>query len=299
VRPALAIVATAAAVLAALLIPPILRRRRRRAAVAAPLPATLATIVDRNVPVRARLPAALRQRHDGLISAFLAEKAIVGCNGLEVTEEIRATIAAQACLLLLGREAGLYDELRSILVYPTAFWVEDEVEDDDGLVTRRRRVLSGEAWDSSRIVLSWEDIVGRAEAGDDGFNLALHEFAHYLEAEGHPLPPLPLQRERSAEGRVRAAEGRVRAAEGRVRATEFSEWSGDMAEEFNRLLDAVERGEETFLDPYGAEDESEFFAVATEEFYERPAELLARHPRLYSRLQQFYGIDPAAWITSS
>jgi Mlc titration factor MtfA (ptsG expression regulator) len=285
VHAALAIVATAAVVLAALVVPPILRRRRRRAAVVAPLSATLAAIVDRNVPARARLPATLRQRHDGLIGAFLAEKSIVGCNGLEVTEEIRATIAAQACLLLLGRPGGLYDELRSILVYPTAFWVEDEVQDDDGLVTRRRRVLSGEAWDSSRIVLSWEDIVGEAEAGDDGFNLALHEFAHYLEAEGHPLPPLPLQREKSAAGRVSA--------------TEFSEWSGDMAEEFNRLLDAVERGEETFLDPYGAEDESEFFAVATEEFYERPAELLARHPRLYSRLQQFYGIDPVGWITSS
>jgi len=266
----LAIVAVAVSVLTALLVPPIVRRRRRHAALAQPLPGALVAAVDRNVAVRARLPAQLRRRHEGLINVFLAEKQFVGCNGLVVTDEIRATIAAQACLLVLGRPGGYYDELLSILVYPSAFWVEDEVHDDDGIVTRRRRVLSGEAWDSRRIILSWEDVAGPDKSPDDGFNLVLHEFAHYLEAEGHGLP-----------------------------ARGVDEWAGDMAEEFNRLLDAVDRGEETFLDPYATEDEAEFFAVATEEFYERPVELLARHPRLYSRLQEFYGLDPAAWFTSS
>jgi len=282
----LAIVAVAVSVLTALLVPPVVRRRRRHAALAQPLPGALVAAVDRNVAVRARLPAQLRRRHEGLINAFLAEKQFVGCNGLVVTDEIRATIAAQACLLVLGRPGGYYDELLSILVYPSAFWVEDEVHDDDGVVTRRRRVLSGEAWDSRRIILSWEDIAGPDRSPDDGFNLVLHEFAHYLEAEGHGLPPsspLPPERKRS-----RAAWARG-----------IDDWAGDMAEEFNRLLDAVDRGEETFLDPYATEDEAEFFAVATEEFYERPVELLARHPRLYSRLQEFYGLDPAAWFTSS
>ena len=104
------------------------------------------------------MPVALRARFEGLVTTFLAEKQFVGCNGLEITDEIRVTIAAQACLLLLGRPGRVYDELHSILVYPSAFWVEDEVEDEAGVVTPRRRELSGESWDSHRIILSWEDI---------------------------------------------------------------------------------------------------------------------------------------------
>jgi Mlc titration factor MtfA (ptsG expression regulator) len=262
----LAIAALAVAALSALIVPPILRRRRRRIALARSLPAALAEVADRRVATRVRLPTHLRRRHDGLINAFLAEKRFVGCNGLVVTDEMRATIAAQACLLVLGRPDAFYDELQSILVYPAPFWVENEVHDENGTVTQRREVLSGEAWDAHRIILSWEDIAGPGAAPGEGFNVVLHEFAHYLQADGQ------------------------------VGGNE--EWAGDMAEEFNRLLDAVERGEETFLDPYATEDEAEFFAVATEEFYERPGELLARHPRLYSRLQEFYGVNPAAWISA-
>ena len=142
-----AILAVALAVLAGLLAPPLLRRRRRRLAFGQALPAPLRTAIARNVPITRSLPPELARRLDGLVLAFLAEKRFVGCNGLAITDEIRGTIAAQSCLLLLGR-AGLYDDLRSILVYPGTFWVEDEVHDDDGLVTRRRRELSGEAWDS-------------------------------------------------------------------------------------------------------------------------------------------------------
>ena len=148
----------------ALLLPPLRRARRRRARFAAGR--CLEPGARRRRRATCRLardcPRTCAGRLDGLVIAFLAEKQFVGCNGLEVTDEIRATIAAQACLLLLGRPGSLYDELHSILVYPDAFWVEDEVHDDDGLVTQRRRVLSGEAWDSHRIVLSWEDVARRA-----------------------------------------------------------------------------------------------------------------------------------------
>lgn len=278
------IAAAAVAVILGLLLPPLLRKQRRRVLVAQPLPAALTVVVDDRVSIRARLPADLRRRHDGLVRAFIDEKQFVGCNGLTVTDEMRAMIAAQACLLLLGRPGSLYDELRSILVYPTAFWVEDEVHDDDGLVTRRRRVLSGEAWDSHRIVLSWEDVEDSTASADDGFNLVLHEFAHYLEAEGRGLPPLSDERERSGAARVR---GRG-----------IDDWADDLADEFDALLDSVDRGEDTFLDPYAAEDEAEFFAVATEDFYERPADLRAAHPRLYALLREFYGVDPADWVSS-
>jgi hypothetical protein len=269
-----AILAVALAVLAGLLVPPLLRRRRRRLAFGQALPEPLRIAIARNVPVTRSLPGDLVRRLEGLVIAFLGEKQFVGCNGLAITDEIRATIAAQACLLLLGR-LGLYDELQSILVYPGAFWVEDEVHDDDGLVTHRRRELSGEAWDSHRIILSWEDIEETARRPTDGYNVVLHEFAHYLDAEGRGLAPLPPQ----AAGRVRAIDA----------------WHKDLVAEYEALCDTVERGESTFLDPYAAEDEVEFFAVVSEEFIECPAELRTAHPRLYALMREFYGIDPAAW----
>jgi Mlc titration factor MtfA (ptsG expression regulator) len=275
VGPTAAIALVAAAVLGWLIFGPLLAARRRRQALARPLPGDVAALADRNVPARRRLPAPLRARHDSLLSAFLAEKDFVGCNGLEVTDEIRATIAALACLLVLGRR-GHYDALHSVLVYPAPFWVEDEVEDEAGVVEKRRRVLSGEAWESSRIILSWEDVLEAARHPGEGYNVALHEFAHYLDAEGLGLAAPPPT---SADGGIRSLDA----------------WTGDLVGEFDSLLDAVDRGEYTFLDPYAAEDEAEFFAVATEDFFERPAELQAAHPRLYALLQEFYALDPAAW----
>jgi len=289
--PVVAIVAVAIGVLAWLVAAPWWQARRRAAQMARPLPSAALSAIDRNVPAVRSLPAGLRNRLDALVGVFIAEKEFVGCNGLVVTDEMRATIAALASLLVLGRR-GHYDELHSVLVYPTPFWVEDEVEDEAGVVGQRRRVLSGEAWESSRIILSWEDVLEAARAPGEGYNVALHEFAHYLDAEGlglaaPPSSPLPPERERSHEVRVRAP------AEDRIRSV--AAWADDLAAEFESLLDAVDRGEETFLDPYAAEDEAEFFAVATEDFFERPVELRAAHPRLYALLQEFYALDPAAW----
>jgi MtfA peptidase len=268
---AAAIVGFALAVIAWLLLQPVLQSRRRRQAVAAPFSGERRAIIASNVPVYRRLPPGLRSRLDGLINAFVAEKSFVGCNGLEVTEEMRVTIAAYACLLVLGRPGSFYESLRSILVYPAPFWVAEEDEDDTGLVTERRHVLSGQAFDVSRIILSWEDVLQTADTPGAGYNLVLHEFAHYLDAEGlglaAPTPGRPL-----------------------------AEWSRELGDEFDRLLAAIDRGEVAFLDPYAAEDEAEFFAVATEEFLERPSELRAAHPRLYGLLHEFYGLDPAGWL---
>ncbi len=269
-----AILAVASAVLAALLLPPLVRRRRRARAFAQSLPPSLQAAINRNVPITRALPAPLARRLEGLVLTFLREKSFVGCNGLEITDEIRATIAAQACLLLLGR-AGHYDDLRSILVYPGAFWVEDEVHDDDGLVTRRRRELSGEAWDSQRIILSWEDVAETAQRPADGYNVVLHEFAHYLDAEGRGLA---------------VVDGR-----GRAVMRPLDAWHADLLREYDALGAAVDRNEPTFLDPYAAEDEVEFFAVASEDFIECSAQLRDAHPRLYTLLCEFYGIDPAEW----
>jgi hypothetical protein len=297
VTPAIAaILAAAIAVLAGLLVPPLLRRRRRRRAFSETLPAALRSAIARSVPVTNTLPAELSRRLDGLVIAFLHEKEFLGCNGLVVTDEIRATIAAQACLLLLGRPGSLYDELQSILVYPSAFWVEDEVHDDDGLVTQRRRELSGEAWDSHRIILSWEDIEETARRPADGYNVVLHEFAHYLDAEGLGLASPP-QVPDDDNALSREPPGRSVARAAKPRRIEL--WHTDLVAEYAALCDVVDRGEATFLDPYAAEDEAEFFAVVTEEFIECSAELREAHPRLYSLMREFYGIDPANWTTAS
>jgi hypothetical protein len=265
--PVVALVLVATGVLGWLILAPAWRRRRRVMRMAEPLPVAARAAIDRNVPAAARLPADLRVRLDGLVNAFVAEKEFVGCNGLAVTDEMRATVAALACLLVLGRR-GHYDELHSILVYPTAFWVEDEVEDEAGVVETRRRVLSGEAWEASRIILSWEDVLEAARFPGEGYNVALHEFAHYLDAEGLGLA-----------GSRRPA----------------TEWADEVSGEFDSLRDTVDRGGYTFLDPYAAEDEAEFFAVSSEDFIERPVELRDAHARLYGLLAEFYGIDPATW----
>ena len=269
--PVIAIAVVAIGVLGWLIGAPLWRARRRAAVMARPLPTSALAAIDGNVPAVRHLPPELRARLESLMAAFIAEKEFVGCNGLVVTDEMRATIAAMACLLVLGRR-GHYDALHSVLVYPTAFWVEDEVEDEAGVVEKRRRVLSGEAWESSRIILSWEDVLEAARHPGEGYNVALHEFAHYLDAEGLGLG---------------AGERTI------------AQWADDLAAEFESLLDAVDGGEYTFLDPYAAEDEAEFFAVATEDFFERPAELREAHPRLYALLQEFYALDPAAWRPTS
>jgi len=267
--PVVAIALLATGVLGWLILAPLWRRRRRAARMSEPLPVEARAAIERNVPAVARLPADLRARLDALVNAFVAEKDFVGCNGLAVTAEMRATVASLACLLVLGRR-GHYDALHSILLYPTAFWVEDEVEDEVGVVEQRRRVLSGEAWDASRIILSWEDVLEAASFPGEGYNVALHEFAHYLEAEGLGL----------------ASATRP-----------LTDWAKALAGEFEALLDAVDGGGYTFLDPYAAEDEAEFFAVATEDFVDRPVELRDAHAGLYALLVEFYGIDPASWTS--
>jgi Mlc titration factor MtfA (ptsG expression regulator) len=281
-----------AAAVAAWFAPSWWREHRRARLRASPFVAAWRHILRRRVPAVARLPVDLQLRLKRHMQVFLAEKVFLGCQGQAITDEVRVTIAAQACLLLLGRPGSLYDELQSILVYPSAFWVEDEVHDDDGLVTQRRRELSGEAWDSHRIILSWEDIEETARRPADGYNVVLHEFAHYLDAEGLGLAPPP-QMPADDNARSRGPPERSSARAAKPRRIEL--WHADLVAEYAALCDLVDRGEATFLDPYAAEDEAEFFAVVTEEFIECSAELREAHPRLYSLLREFYGIDPASW----
>lgn len=251
------------------------QRRERQQAEA--IPPAWRAIVRRNVPLAASLPADLQVQLRRHMQVFLAEKAFVGCQGQVIDDEVRVTIAAQACLLLLNRPTDYYPSLRQVLVYPSAFAVDIEHTDEIGVVQSGRDWRAGESWQQGQVILSWEDVLTGAADPHDGWNVVIHEFAHQLDSESgltNGSPALP-NRERQAS------------------------WSRVMQREFDALVAAVGRGEEnTFLDPYGASDPVEFFAVVTEAFFEQGPELRAEHPPLYEELLAFYKVDTSAWPTA-
>lgn len=250
------------------------RRRRRLALARQPFPQQWQQWLLARTSIYARVPAELREQLHGLIRIFVGEKIFVGCNGLEVTEEMRVVIAAYACLLVVNRRdvprSHFYDDLFSILVYPTPFIVPHTHRDGHGVVTEGHRVLSGQAWDSRRIIVSWQDI---EDGLASGHNVVLHEFAHYLDMEDETMDGAP------GLGSARA----------------YQEWSTVFWSEYDALRANLRAGQPTFLDPYAASEPAEFFAVVTEAFFEKPQEFQAQHAGLYQQLRRYYRVDPAQW----
>lgn len=248
-------------------------RRRRRRLLSRPFPAEWETVLGRNFRKWGRLTEEERGLMRRLITIFAAEKSWEGCAGVEMTDEIRVTVSAQACLLLLGQEEDehrFFPRVKSILVYPNAYTVPGGRPRRDG-VTHPTPPRLGEAHYRGPVVLSWPHVVagGRDEA--DGRNLVMHEFAHKLDMLDDVVdgtPPLA---------------GRE----------QVQEWVKVMSAEFARLKAATRRGVATLLDAYGATNEAEFFAVATEAFFERPVAMRDRHPALYEVLRGYYRQDAA------
>ncbi|MGH8250349.1 MAG: zinc-dependent peptidase [Steroidobacteraceae bacterium] len=265
--------ASCLAVLAWIVGRPIIAARRRAVLHGRALSGAERALLARYWPGYARVPPALVPRLDALTAVFLGEREFVGCRGLAITPAIRLVVAAQACLLVLGRDRPYYESLRSVLIYPSRFVVAEQWHDEDGIVTEEKRVLSGQAWDVSRILLSWEDVENAGDEDGGAYNVVIHEFAHYLDLEAGGADGTP-QLDSAADRR---------------------RWSTVLASEFDRLQHAVEHGEETFLDDYAALDEAEFFAVASEAFFEQPREFARRLPALYGELRGYYRLDPAAW----
>lgn len=273
----LLVMGTAAVSIAWLVFGPALGRRRRMRIFAQPVPPTWVPTLQRYVPLFDRLPAEQRERVLMLAQVFIAEHPFVGCNGLTVTETMKVVIAAQASLLVVNRPGvplrNFYDELRSVLLYPTPFIV-DERRHHDGLVSEGRSVLSGQAWDVQRIILSWEDIEHRERAG---YNVVLHEFAHYLDMEDEVMDGAPALGSGAA----------------------YQQWSETFWREYDALRADLEARRPTLLDPYAASEPAEFFAVVTEVFFEQPQELARRHAGLYEQLKRYYRLDPATWAEES
>lgn len=248
------------------------RRRRQERLAAQPFPRHWEEAIAENVPYAALLNEPEREALHDLVQIFLGEKSFEGAGGLEIDDEVRVTIAAQACVLLIGHETtAVYPRLKSVVVYPSS-WVSD-VKDrlGDGTVVAGEQRRIGESWGLGTLVLAWDAVLRGAVNVSDGHNVVFHEFAHQLDSEETGSAGLPLLPERAM----------------------YRQWAQVLGEDYRQLIDDLDAGKKTLLDPYGATNAAEFFAVATEFFFERPRHLEARHRALYEQLAGFYRQDPA------
>ena len=241
-----------------------------------PFPDAWRSILKQRMPAFRELPADLQLQLKKHIQVLLAEKPFIGCAGLEITDEIRVSIAAQACLLLLNRRAGYYRNLRQILVYPGAFLVHKTAALEGGVVSERRDALAGESWQAGQVVLSWQDTLNDAAQPGEGKNVVIHEFAHQLDQEtgvANGAPRLPYD----------------------ISGYKAREWARVMGAEFLELQHRAAAQEPSLLSHYGATNPAEFFAVASEVFFAQPYQMAEQHPALYQQLSAYYCVNPLSW----
>jgi MtfA peptidase len=250
------------------------KSRRRERLRAEPFPDHWRRVIETRMPAFSRLSSEDQQELLAHARVLLEEKHFEGAAGLLMRDEVRVTIAAQAALLLLHRDTDYFPRLTSVIVYPSVYVARDEKRAEGGIWSEGDEHLAGHTQRNLRaLVLAWDEVKAGAADPEDGHNLVLHEFAHQLDFEDGSTDGTPLLES----------------------GTQARSWAQVFGEELEALRRAADAGEVTLLDPYGAEDRAEFFAVATETFFERAAELKQRHPKLYEELRRFYRQDPAAW----
>lgn len=251
------------------------RARRREQILAEPFPASWRAIIERNVGYAALLSADERRRLEDLVQVFLAEKQLEGCGGLSLTDEIRVTVAANACILLLGLDHDMYRSVDRVLIYPTTVVPPERKQSVFELATRAVEPvhpLLGEAHVGGPVIVAWDAARRGSRHPRSGHNVVFHEFAHKLDMlDGDPDGTPPLRGSR-----------------------QLRRWAEVCSTAYADLRRQAARGERSFIDAYGAQSEAEFFAVATEGFFEQPQRLLREQPALYDVLRAFYRQDPAA-----
>jgi len=247
-----------------------LRRRRRRRLLAEPFPGQWLAILASNVAHYAYLSVAEQARLRDDLRVFVAEKNWEGCAGFAITDEVKVTIAAQACILLLGMEHDYFSHVPSVLVYKSTFQLPQRrvagslelVEDVD---------FVGQAAYRGAVALAWKDVRRAGRRPHSGYNVVWHEFAHQLDMLNSGIDGTPPLRSRD----------------------QLRRWQTVMTSEYEQLIEDSESGRPTLLDEYGATSEAEFFAVATEVFFDLPGLMRDDHPSLYALLAEYYGQDPA------
>lgn len=252
------------------------RRRRRRLILEQPFPSAWSGFLRAHIGRYRNLNDEQRSRLHRLVQVFVAEKHWEGAGGLSMNDEIKVVIAGQACLLVMGLEHDLYRRVQSIVVYPSTVCIPARkisfFEVPTAPLERGRRLV-GQAWTQGLVILVWDAVQEGAADAYDGDNVVFHEFAHALDmfdgrADG--VPPL---------GNRRA----------------FARWAEVFERHWDQLNTALDAGQDTFLDEYASKDPAEFFAVATEQFFEQGRAMELEHPELYEVLRSFYRQDPARW----
>jgi Mlc titration factor MtfA (ptsG expression regulator) len=255
-----------------ILLKPVWIERKREKIRSQPFPKEWRSILRRNVPYFYSMPADIQLQLKQHVLIFLAEKEFYGFEGQQIDDEIRVTIAAQACLLLLNRKTNYYPKLKSIYVYPAAFIARHQSTDAAGVLQNNPKVLSGESWEHGKVILSWKDSKQGALVFNDGHNVVIHEFAHQLDQETGAANGAPF-----------------------LKKNNLKNWSSVLAEEYEELQRKAYLGESSLLDHYGATNPAEFFAVASEVFFEQPKAMQESHPALYTQLSRFYHLNPVIW----
>jgi len=248
------------------------RRARRERLFKTPLDSSRITILQENVTLYAKLPQNLREELHGHINIFLDEKEFIGKAGVEITDEIHIVVAGNACLLLLQGMGRRFTGFTSILIYPNTYTAH-QVQHDGFIQTEQPSRRAGESWMKGPIVLSWADAYSGSINAEDGHNVVIHEFAHKLDEQSGHMNGLPLLNEDS----------------------HYKEWNEVLSEEYSALHERAKKRRNKVLDEYGTVSPAEFFAVATESFFEKPRQMKKRLPELYEQLQTFYNIDPESW----
>ncbi len=247
------------------------KKQARAALLATHLTSHQGDIIEQQVPIIRRLPASLRSHLDGKVNLFLDQVSFYGCDGLEVTEEMELSIAAQACLLVINSDLW-YDNLTTILIYPNAF--KSKQQRRSGYVVSEKEIVrTGESWDRGPVILSWAHSRQGALDDRDGQNVVLHEFAHQIDDLSGGTNGVPI-----------LSEGQS-----------FAEWEKVFLTAYDAHVHAVESGRRTVIDPYGATGHEEFFAVSVEVFFERPRTLKYEVPEVYEQLSKLFRLNPVDW----
>jgi len=248
-----------------------LKKWHRNRVVCREFPSDWLGIIKRNVPFYKKLPETDQKELQQHILIFSAEKDFEGCGGLKITDEMKVTIAAQACILLLHRKTDYYPGLSTILVYPAAYVARHTEHLGGGVIVEGSAIRLGESWHQGAIVLSWDDVQHGAADIHDGQNVVFHEFAHQLDSSCGKGDSTVVLQSRSS----------------------YIAWARILQKDYEKLRHDIAENRPTFLSGYGATNPAEFFAVATESFFKQPKELQKIHPQLYNELKRFYNQDPA------